>query len=130
MIHNYKLYVFGSRAKNRAKKYSDINLAIDFQELTPQIKTKLEFTFENSTLPYEVDIINLNDIDNKFKNLIQKDLIEILFYNLRSKFVVRNPQRKILRTLQKIRSNFFNKILYPILTSGKILPLYFEIKII
>ena len=52
-------------------------MAIDSQELTPQIKTKLEFTFENSTLPYEVDIINLNDIDNKFKNLIQKDLIEI-----------------------------------------------------
>lgn len=77
MIHNYKLYVFGSRAKNRARKYSDIDLAIDSQELTPQIKTKLEFTFENSTLPYEVDIINLNDIDNKFKNLIQKDLIEI-----------------------------------------------------
>lgn len=77
MIHNYKLYIFGSRAKNRAKKYSDIDLAIDSQELTPQIKTKLEFTFENSTLPYEVDIINLNDIDNKFKDLIQKDLIEI-----------------------------------------------------
>ena len=77
MIHNYKLYVFGSRAKNRAKKYSDIDLAIDSQELTPQIKTKLEFTFENSTLPYEVDIINLNDIDNKFKDLILKDLIEI-----------------------------------------------------
>lgn len=77
MIHNYKLYVFGSRAKNRARKYSDIDLAIDSQELTPQIKTKLEFTFENSTLPYEVDIINLNDIDNKFKDLIQKDLIEI-----------------------------------------------------
>ena len=77
MIHNYKLYVFGSRAKNRARKYSDIDLAIDFQELTPQIKTKLEFTFENSTLPYEVDIINLNDIDIKFKDLIQKDLIEI-----------------------------------------------------
>lgn len=74
MIHNYKLYIFGSRAKKRAKKYSDIDLAIDSQELT--------------------------------------------------------PQRKILRTLQKIRSNFFNKILYPILTSGKILPLYFEIKII
>lgn len=77
MIHNYKLYVFGSRAKNKARKYSDIDLAIDSQELTPQIKTKLEFTFENSTLPYEVDIINLNDIDNKFKDLIQKDLIEI-----------------------------------------------------
>lgn len=91
MIHNYKLYIFSSRAKNRAKKYSDIDLAIDSQELTPQRKTKLEFTFENSTLPYEVDIINLNDIDNKFKDLIQKDLIEILFYNLRSKFVVLIP---------------------------------------
>ena len=77
MLHNYKLYIFGSRVKNRAKKYSDIDLAIDSQELTPQTKSKLEATFDNSTLPYEVDIINLNDIDNKFKDLIQKDLIEI-----------------------------------------------------
>ena len=38
MIHNYKLYVFGSRATNRARKYSDIDLAIDSQELTPQRK--------------------------------------------------------------------------------------------
>ena len=38
MIHNYKLYIFGSRAKNRAKKYSDIDLAIDSQELTTQRK--------------------------------------------------------------------------------------------
>lgn len=75
MIHNYKLYVFGSRAKNRAKKYSDIDLAIDSQELTPQIKSKLEFAFENSTLPYEVDIVDLNSIDIKFKNLIKDELV-------------------------------------------------------
>lgn len=75
MLHNYKLYIFGSRVKNRAKKYSDIDLAIDFQELTPQTKSKLEATFDNSTLPYEIDIIDLNSIDDKFKNLIKDELV-------------------------------------------------------
>lgn len=75
MLHNYKLYIFGSRVKNRAKKYSDIDLAIDSQELTPQTKLKLEATFDNSTLPYEIDIIDLNSIDDKFKNLIKDELV-------------------------------------------------------
>ena len=75
MLHNYKLYIFGSRVKNRAKKYSDIDLAIDSQELTPQTKSKLEATFDNYTLPYEIDIIDLNSIDDKFKNLIKDELV-------------------------------------------------------
>ena len=64
MIHNYKLYIFGSRAKNRAKKYSDIDLAIDSQELTPQKKS---FALCKKSARTQ---------------------------NLRSKFMVRIPQQK------------------------------------
>ena len=28
-LKDYKLYLFGSRVKNKAKKYSDIDIAID-----------------------------------------------------------------------------------------------------
>ena len=37
--------------------------------------SKLELEFENSTFPYEVDIVDLNNINEKFKNLIQDDLV-------------------------------------------------------
>ncbi len=76
-LKNFKLYIFGSRAKNNAKEYSDIDLAIDSPEFTEKVKMKLELVFENSTIPYEVDIINLNTISETFKNIIKDDLLEI-----------------------------------------------------
>lgn len=76
-LKNYKLYIFGSRAKNKAKQYSDIDIAIDSAELTDKIKSKLEFLFENSTIPYEIDIVDLNNITQSFKELIEDDLVEL-----------------------------------------------------
>lgn len=35
------------------------------------------FDFENSTLPYEVDIVDLNTISENFKHLIYETLVEI-----------------------------------------------------
>lgn len=77
-LKNYKLYIFGSRVKNKAKQYSDIDIAIDSNELTGEIKTKLAFIFENSTIPYEVDIVDLNNVSDTFKSLIKQDLIELM----------------------------------------------------
>jgi len=76
-IKQYKLYMFGSRAKNNARKYSDIDIAIDSDELTDKIKSEILFEFENSLIPYEIDFIDLNTVSNEFKNLIKDDLILI-----------------------------------------------------
>lgn len=74
---NAKFYIFGSRAKGKFREYSDIDIAIDTQNLTSDIKLKIESDFENSTFPYEIDIVDLNNIQDNFKNLIISDLIEI-----------------------------------------------------
>lgn len=76
-LNNYKLYLFGSRAKGRARKYSDIDLAVDSAELTDKIKSDLEIYFTDSTIPYEIDIVDLNNINDNFKNLIKNDLREL-----------------------------------------------------
>ena len=55
-LNNYKLYLFGSRAKGRARKYSDIDLAVDSPELTDKIKSDLEIYFTDSTIPYEISL--------------------------------------------------------------------------
>ena len=70
-----KFYIFGSRAKGKYKEYSDVDIAIDCPDLTSNIKSKLELEFENSTFPYEVDIVDLNNIKDNFKNLIQDELV-------------------------------------------------------
>ena len=72
---NAKFYIFGSRAKGKYREYSDVDIAIDATNLTSAIKLKLELEFENSTFPYEVDIIDLNNVKESFKNLIQDDLV-------------------------------------------------------
>lgn len=72
-----KFYIFGSRSKGNFAQYSDIDIAIKSDMLSDEIKTKIELEFENSTLPYEVDIIDLNDISDKFKEFIKDDLKEL-----------------------------------------------------
>ncbi|MDY6310309.1 MAG: nucleotidyltransferase domain-containing protein [Cyanobacteriota bacterium] len=76
-LHDCKLYIFGSRVKGTSKQYSDIDIAIDSSELTPQKKSQLMYMFENSTLPYEVDIIDLRNVSKKFFENIKDDLVLI-----------------------------------------------------
>lgn len=72
-----KFYIFGSRAKGTNKKYSDIDIAVDLngKKLDVSILGKILIEFQESTLPYEVDVVDLNSIDEDFRNLIKKDLV-------------------------------------------------------
>jgi predicted nucleotidyltransferase len=84
-----RVYVFGSQAKNTADKYSDLDLAIDCynnnnnnnnnnnEMLSSKLLLKLTVAFENSLLPYNVDIIDLNKISKNFRSEIEKDFIQI-----------------------------------------------------
>ena len=72
-----KFYIFGSRAKGKYREYSDVAIAIVCPGMTLDEKLRLESDFENSTFPYEVDIVDLNTVKDYFKNLIKDDLIEL-----------------------------------------------------
>lgn len=74
-----KFYIFGSRAKNTYKEYSDIDIAVEIpqKKVSANVLGKILIEFSDSTLPYEVDVIDLNSIDEKFKNLIAKTLVEL-----------------------------------------------------
>ena len=45
--------------------------------MTLEQKMRLQSDFENSTFPYEVDVVDLNNIEENFKNLIKNDLTEL-----------------------------------------------------
>lgn len=74
-----KVYAFGSRAKNCAKQYSDLDLAIDINgdKLDFSTESKLKSDFENSLIPYTLDVVDLNSISESFRNNIKNDLIEL-----------------------------------------------------
>lgn len=80
IIKNFKLnfYAFGSRTKNKAKRFSDLDLCIKNPVTKTELR-KIKDQFEESSLPFKVDIVVWDNISEEFKQNIEKDLIEINF---------------------------------------------------
>jgi uncharacterized protein len=69
------VFVFGSRAAGAAKRASDLDLAIDIGgPLSHMQASNLAEAFEESDLPYKVDIVDLYQVTGTFKDLIVKDM--------------------------------------------------------
>lgn len=70
-----KVWVFGSRATGKAKRYSDIDLAIDIhsKNLDLQMLGILDVLFEESELPWKVDIVDYNNVSKDFRAIIDHD---------------------------------------------------------
>lgn len=66
--------VFGSRLKEKIKKYSDLDLAIVGKEkLSGDIIYSLKENFQESDLPFRVDVLDWNSISPEFKAVINKE---------------------------------------------------------
>jgi predicted nucleotidyltransferase len=66
-----RVHVFGSRAGSLARPASDLDLAIDISRpLSLDEHAALNEGFEESDLPYKVDIIDLHSVSSQFKSLI------------------------------------------------------------
>ncbi len=76
-LTNTSVWVIGSRAKRTARKYSDLDLVIDLnhQPIPRSVFIKLLDDFEESDLPYKVDIIDWNTISEDFRELVERDRI-------------------------------------------------------
>ena len=72
----YKFYVFGSRAKGVAKKFSDLDICF-FDDIPWNIRAHIEEDFEESNLPYTVDMVDWNMCDDSFKQIIKREMIPI-----------------------------------------------------
>ena len=74
LLHKAKVWLFGSRATGSTKPHSDLDLAIDQdgQPLTLLQLAQLNEAFDNSALPYKVDVVDMNDISTGFLTIIQE----------------------------------------------------------
>jgi len=76
---NTEVWVFGSRVKGTAKPASDLDIAIDAgRKLTPDELFFLNDAFDESDLPYRVDVVDLQAISSTFKDIIWKDCSNLL----------------------------------------------------
>ena len=77
------VHLFGSRAKGTSNTGSDIDLAI-MNSVESKVMRKLNNEFEESSLPYKVDLVDYNSITNPdFIDHINR--VGIAFYTRDSK---------------------------------------------
>ena len=75
----FKVWVFGSRANWTTKDLSDLDLAVQgTDQLAHETMLDLEIAFEESNLPYTVDVVDLNLVDARFKQIIELQRVPLL----------------------------------------------------
>lgn len=78
-----KAILYGSRAKGNHKPGSDIDLTLLGENLTPRILGELRVAFDESTLPYRIDLSILSSITHvDFLEHIR--CVGVVFYEKRS----------------------------------------------
>jgi predicted nucleotidyltransferase len=73
-----KIWVFGSRATGGTKASSDLDLAIDAgRKLTSEEQSVLREGFEDSDLPYTVDVVDWATVSETFRKIIERDRVAL-----------------------------------------------------
>ncbi|GJM06619.1 MAG: hypothetical protein DHS20C10_03530 [marine bacterium B5-7] len=78
-IPTKKVLLFGSRANNTAKPYSDIDLAV-LSDVPLPVETlaQLRLAFEESDLPYKVDLVEWCTLTEAFQQIIKSAPVEVV----------------------------------------------------
>ena len=76
-VQNYKVFIFGSRAVGNVSKFSDLDIGvIGTKPLDPRTIFEMEHELEESLVPYKVDIVDFFNVDEAFKKMALKKIIE------------------------------------------------------
>ena len=69
-----KVYFFGSRARGDASRISDIDIAIDpGQQVTRYMIALISEELEEASIPYEVDVVNMNACSKGLRDEILRE---------------------------------------------------------
>jgi type I restriction enzyme S subunit len=78
------VWVYGSRATHTAKQYSDLDIALEQhngQFLDIDLIMKLINEFEESNLPYKVDIMDYKKASGIFKQNVDTQKVKLVWVN-------------------------------------------------
>ena len=75
---NVKVWVFGSRASWTTKDSSDLDLALEGETcVPPRTLSSLEAAFEESDLPFAVDIVDVKRISERFRRIVAQQQVRL-----------------------------------------------------
>lgn len=72
----YTFYAFGSRVRGNPKPLSDLDICF-FEDIPWNIRSHINEDFEESNLPFTVDIVDWNTCSEAFRANIKPDLLRI-----------------------------------------------------
>ena len=74
-LNEYSVFVFGSRAGNELKAYSDLDIGV-LGEMSLPVDTlyKIKSLLNDSTIPYKVDLIDFRNVSDEFKRIAMKKI--------------------------------------------------------
>ena len=88
-----KVWVFGSRATWATKDSSDLDLALEGDgEVPARSLSALEAAFEDSDLPYAVDVVDLRRIGERFRRIVAQQRVRLPGGASRSRLKETNDQ--------------------------------------
>lgn len=78
-LPNARAWAYGSRVQGRAKRFSDLDLAIQGEaELELRELFALKDAFSESDLPIKVDVLDLHSVSPEFLSVIQPQFVAVL----------------------------------------------------
>jgi len=71
--------VFGSRATGKARRYSDLDLALQGDAPLPfSLLADLAEAFDESDLPWKVDLLDWASVNEAFRRIIDQDRVMLI----------------------------------------------------
>jgi hypothetical protein len=68
------VYLFGSSATGATRRASDIDVAVEPRRPLPsRVLADLRETLEESTIPYEVDVVDLSEASPQFRQRVKRE---------------------------------------------------------
>lgn len=78
-VPQYEVWAFGSRAKGKAKPYSDLDLAIiSDTPLSLETTAAMAEEFSESDLPWRVDVVDWATTSESFRKIIEREKIVLI----------------------------------------------------
>lgn len=72
------VYIFGSRANKTGRKYRDIDIGLHSKDkISYELPLKLYDKIDESSLPYIVDVVDLNSVSDGFKEEALSNAVKI-----------------------------------------------------
>lgn len=76
--NEYQVFIFGSRATGKAKKFSDYDIGIEGKKpIAWETMALVKEMFEESDLPFKVDLVDFSLVSDKFRETALSKIKEL-----------------------------------------------------